>query len=328
MVFIMNQSEVIKGYLRDELALFERYLCASLKSDNERLSEMIAYVFDTNGKRLRPTLVLLTAKACGSIVPETYHGAVAVELLHTATLIHDDLIDKSDIRRGKSALHVVYDDTNAVLVGDYLLSSSLSEIVKTDNLEIIRIFSEQGKELAVGEIDQHTLAEEAIIDERAYFNMIDKKTASLMRTSIAIGAITGGAGEELVAQFQRIGSILGTCFQIRDDIFDYYNNDVGKPTGNDIKEGKITLPLIHALKNAPICESDEMKRLIKSQEYSDENIDRLLQFAKEQGGIDYAYEKMDKLLAEGEEMISSLPFNEEYKSLLLMFLAYLKERTY
>ncbi len=328
MVFIMNQSEVIKGYLRDELALFERYLCASLKSDNERLSEMIAYVFDTNGKRLRPTLVLLTAKACGSIVPETYHGAVAVELLHTATLIHDDLIDKSDIRRGKSALHVVYDDTNAVLVGDYLLSSSLSEIVKTDNLEIIRIFSEQGKELAVGEIDQHTLAEEAIIDEGAYFNMIDKKTASLMRTSIAIGAITGGAGEELVAQFQRIGSILGTCFQIRDDIFDYYNNDVGKPTGNDIKEGKITLPLIYALKNAPACESDEMKRLIDSQEYSDENIDRLLQFAKEQGGIDYAYEKMDKLLAEGEEMISSLPFNEEYKSLLLMFLAYLKERTY
>ncbi|HHU25596.1 MAG TPA: polyprenyl synthetase family protein [Bacteroidales bacterium] len=324
----MNQSEVIKGYLRDELTLFEQYLCASLKSGNERLSEMIAYVFGTNGKRLRPTLVLLTAKACGGIVPETYHGAVAVELLHTATLIHDDLIDKSDIRRGKSALHVAYDDTSAVLVGDYLLSSSLSEIVKTNNLEIIRIFSEQGKELAVGEIDQHTLAEEAIIDEGAYFNMIDKKTASLMRTSIAIGAITGGAGEELVAQFQRLGSILGTCFQIRDDIFDYYNNDVGKPTGNDIKEGKITLPLIYALKNAPASESGEMKRLIKLQKYSDENIDRLLQFAKEQGGIDYAYGKMDKLLVEGEEMIYSFPFNEEYKSLLLMFLAYLKERTY
>lgn len=128
--------------------------------------------------------------------------------------------------------------------------------------------------------------------------MIDKKTASLMRTSIAIGAITGGAGEELVAQFQRLGSILGTCFQIRDDIFDYYNNDVGKPTGNDIKEGKITLPLIYALKNAPASESGEMKRLIKLQKYSDENIDRLLQFAKEQGGIDYAYGKMDKLLVE------------------------------
>ncbi len=324
----MNQSEVIKGYLRDELALFEKYLCASLKSDNEHLSEMIAYVFNTNGKRLRPTLVLLTAKVCGGIVPETYHGAVAVELLHTATLIHDDLIDKSDIRRGKSALHVVYDDTSAVLVGDYLLSSSLSEIVKTSNLDIIRIFSEQGKELAVGEIDQYTLAKEVVIDEEAYFRMIDKKTASLMRTSIAIGAITGGAGEELVAQFKCVGSILGTCFQIRDDIFDYYNNDVGKPTGNDIKEGKITLPLIYALKNAPSSLSAEMKRLIESKEYSDENIIRLLQFAKDQGGIDYAYGKIDELLADGEEIISSLSFSEEDKSLLYMFLAYLKERSY
>ncbi|MGI6572480.1 MAG: polyprenyl synthetase family protein [Fermentimonas sp.] len=324
----MSQSEVIKEYLRDELALFEKYLCASLKSDNERLSEMITYVFDTNGKRLRPTLVLLTARACGGIVPETYHGAVAVELLHTATLIHDDLIDKSDIRRGKSALHVMYDDTSAVLVGDYLLSSSLSEIVKTNNLEIIRIFSEQGKELVVGEIDQFTLAKEAIIDEEAYFEIIDKKTASLMRTSIAIGAITGGAEKALISQFTRMGSILGTCFQIRDDIFDYYNNDVGKPTGNDIKEGKITLPLIYALNNAPACLCDEMTRLIESKEYSDENISRLIQFAKEQGGIDYAYGKIDKLLAEGEEIISNFPFSDENKALMRTFLAYLKERSY
>ncbi len=324
----MNQSEVIKGYLRDELALFEKYLCGSLKSDNDFLSEMIAYVFSTNGKRLRPTLVLLTARANGGIVPETYHGAVSVELLHTATLIHDDLIDKSAIRRGKSALHVVYDDTSAVLVGDYLLSSALSEIVKTNNLDIIRIFSEQAKALVEGEIDQFTLAQEAIIDEDAYFKMIDKKTASLMRTSIAIGAITGGADKGLISQFTRMGSILGTCFQIRDDIFDYYNNDVGKPTGNDIKEGKITLPLIYALKNAPSYLSDEMKQLIESKEYSDENIERLLQFAKEQGGIDYAYRRIDELLAEGEEVISNLSFNEEDKSMLLMFLAYLKERSY
>ncbi len=324
----MNQIGVIKGYLCDELSLFEKYLCASLKSDNERLSEMIAYVFDTNGKRLRPILVLLTARACGGIVPKTYHGAVAVELLHTATLIHDDLIDKSDTRRGKTALHVAYDDTSAVLVGDYLLSSALSEIVKTNDLEIIDIFSEQGKELAEGEIDQYTLAKKAIIDEDAYFKIIDKKTSSLMRTSITIGAITGGAGEELISQFMRMGSILGTCFQIRDDIFDYYNNDVGKPTGNDIKEGKITLPLIYALKNSPACLSDEMKQLIESKEYNDENINRLLQFAKEQGGIDYAYGKIDELLAECEEIISDLPFSEENKALMRTFLAYLKERSY
>lgn len=324
----MNQSEVIKRYLRDELAFFEKYLSASLKSENERLSEIIAYVFDTNGKRLRPTLVLLTARACGRIVPETYHGAVAVELLHTATLIHDDLIDKSDTRRGKSALHVVYGDTSAVLVGDYLLSSALSQIVRTHNQEIIRIFSEQAKALVEGEIDQFTLANEAIIDEEAYFKIIDKKTASLMRTSIAIGAITGGAKKALISQFTRLGSILGTCLQIRDDIFDYYNNDVGKPTGNDVKEGKITLPLIYALRNASSSLSDEMKRLIELKEYSDENIDQLLQFAKDQGGIDYAYGKIDELLAEGDEIILNFPFSEENKALMRTYLAYLKERSY
>lgn len=324
----MNQSEMIKDFLREELVLFEEYLRASVKSDNRRVSDMIAYVFDANGKRLRPTLVLLTARACGGIVPETYHGAVTVELLHTATLIHDDLIDQSDIRRGKSAVHVVYDNTRAVLIGDYLLSSALAESVKTNDLEIIRIISELGKDLAEGEMDQFSLAKEIIIDEDAYFKVIDKKTASLMRASIAIGAITGGAGEEMIPPFTRMGSILGICFQIRDDIFDYYNNDVGKPTGNDIKEGKITLPLIYALKNAPSHLSDEMLGLIESKEYSDENINRLLQFAKDQGGIDYAYNMMDSLLAEGEEIIASFPFSEEIKSFMRMFLSYLKDRSY
>ena len=154
---------------------------------------MITYVFNTNGKRLRPILVLLTAKACGRIIPETYHGAVTVELLHTATLVHDDVIDKSDIRRGRRSVNAVYDNTQAVLIGDYLLSTALAESVKTSNLEIIRIISELGKNLAEGELNQFSLANEVIIDEDAYFDVIDKKTASLMRASIAIGALTGGA---------------------------------------------------------------------------------------------------------------------------------------
>ena len=273
-------------------------------------------------------MVLLTAKACGGIIPETYHGAATVELLHTATLVHDDVIDRSDIRRGRRSVNAVYDNTRAVLIGDYLLSTALAESVKTKNLEIVRLISELGQNLAEGELNQFSLASEIIIDEKEYFDVIDKKTASLMRASIAIGAITGGAGEEMVSRLAYMGSILGICFQIRDDIFDYYSADVGKPTGNDIKEGKITLPLIYALRNAPKASSDEMIRLIESRDYSDENIIRLLRFAKEQGGVDYAYNKMNSLLAEGEEIISNFPFNEEIKSLMRLFLSYLRDRSY
>lgn len=324
----MSQSEVIKNFLQEELLLFDDYLRKAIKSDNPRLSEMIAHVFKANGKRLRPTLVLLTAKACGGIIPETYHGAVTVELLHTASLVHDDVIDRSDTRRGRRSVNAVYDNTNAVLIGDYLLSTALSQSVKTRNLEIVRIMSELGKSLAEGELNQFFLASEIIIDEDAYFNVIDKKTASLMRASIAIGAITGGASDEMVSRLAYMGSILGVCFQIRDDIFDYFQADVGKPTGNDIKEGKITLPLIYALRQAPESLRAEMIAIIESQEYTDDNIARLLLFAKEQGGVEYAYSKMNSLLAEGEGIISSFPFNDEIKSLMRLFLAYLRDRSY
>ena len=169
----MDQGQLIKNFLRDEMLLFEEYLQASVKSDNPLINEMVGYLFNTSGKRLRPLLVLMTAKACGGIIPETYHGAVTVELLHTATLIHDDVIDKSDTRRGKRSLHAVYDNTQAVLLGDYLLSTALLESVKTKDLNIIRIISELGQNLAEGELNQFTLANKIIVDEDAYFEVID-----------------------------------------------------------------------------------------------------------------------------------------------------------
>lgn len=324
----MDQGQLIKNFLRDEMLLFEEYLQASVKSDNPLINEMVGYLFNTSGKRLRPLLVLMTAKACGGIIPETYHGAVTVELLHTATLIHDDVIDKSDTRRGKRSLHAVYDNTQAVLLGDYLLSTALLESVKTKDLNIIRIISELGQNLAEGELNQFTLANKIIVDEDAYFEVIDKKTASLMRASIAIGAITGGADSEMITRFTQLGSILGICFQIRDDIFDYFTKDVGKPTGNDIREGKITLPLIYALQHAPEAISAEMMDIIKSRDYSDDNISRLLTFSKEQGGIDYAYGKMNALIENAEEMVSGFRLNEDMESLMRLFLAYLKDRRY
>lgn len=324
----MDQGQLIKDFLRKEMLLFEEYLKSSMKSDNPLISEMVGYLFNTSGKRLRPLLVLMTAKACNGIIPETYHGAVTVELLHTATLVHDDVIDKSDTRRGKRSLHAVYDNTQAVLLGDYLLSSALLESVKTNNFDIIRIISELGQNLAEGELNQFTLADRIIVDEAAYFEVIDKKTASLMRASITIGAITGGADSSMISRFTQLGSILGICFQIRDDIFDYFKRDVGKPTGNDIREGKITLPLIYALQQAPAAISDEMLQIINSRDYSDEHITRLLDFAREQGGIDYAYGKIEALIEEAEEIVSGFKFSEEMESLMRLFLSYLKNRKY
>ncbi|NLY25041.1 MAG: polyprenyl synthetase family protein [Bacteroidales bacterium] len=324
----MDQSQIIKDFLQEELLLFDEYLHNSVKSDNPRITEMVNYLFHSKGKRLRPILVLMIAKACGGIIPETYHGAVTVELLHSATLIHDDVIDKSEKRRGRRSVNAVYDNTQAVLIGDYLLSTALMESVKTNDLNIVRIISELGQNLSEGELDQFSLASEIIIDENAYFDVIEKKTASLMRASILIGAITGGAGSEMISKFSRLGTILGICFQIRDDIFDYYNSDVGKPTGNDIREGKITLPLIYALKNAPRDLSSEMLQIIESRDYSDENTSILLAFAKKYHGVTYAREKMDEYLAEAETIINDFMFNSEIKTLMNLFLSYLKERSY
>ncbi len=324
----MDQSQIIRDFLREELVLFDAYLQEAIKNDNPRISGIIDYVFKANGKRLRPMLVLLTAKACGQIIPETYHGAVTVELLHTATLVHDDVIDKSDMRRGRRSVNAVFDNTRAVLVGDYLLSSALAESVKTGDLNIVWIMSELGKSLAEGELVQFSLAEEILIDEASYFQVIEKKTASLLRASITIGAITGGASPQTISQFNRLGGILGICFQIRDDIFDYYKNDVGKPTGNDIREGKITLPLIHALQTAPEDVAGEMLQVVRSRDYSEENIERLLDFAKEYHGVGYAYEKIGQLLDEAEGIISKLAIDDQIKDLLRLLLIYLNDRKY
>lgn len=324
----MDQSQIIKDFLHDELGLFDNYLRKSIKTDNPRISGIIDYVFGADGKRLRPTLVLLAAKACGQIIPETYHGAVTVELLHTATLVHDDVIDKSDMRRGKRSVNAVYDNTRAVLVGDYLLSTALAESVKTRDLEIVRIISELGQSLSEGELVQFSLAEEVVIDETSYFEVIEKKTASLLRASITIGAITGGATQETVEIFSRLGGILGICFQIRDDIFDYYKTNVGKPTGNDIREGKVTLPLIYALRRAPEAKSDQVLKIIRSRDYSEENIEDILRFAKDYEGIEYANRKIRELLDEAESIISELSIDNQIKDLLRLFLSYLFERNY
>ncbi len=323
----MDESQVIKESLRDELSQFDIYLKKSLENNNPRISEILRHAFRVDGKRIRPMLVFLVAKCCGKITPATYHGAVTVELLHMATLMHDDVVDEASTRRGQPSSNAVFDNKRSVLAGDYVLSSALCESVKTDNLEIIGIISELGQNLAEGELNQYSLVNEIIIDEEEYFKVIDKKTASLLYACAKIGAISAGANHKTVEEFGKAGRILGIAFQIRDDIFDYYKADVGKPTGNDIREGKITLPLIYALNHAPRERSDEMMKIIRSYDYSPENIEMLLDFAKNNGGIDYAWRSIDSLLTEANQIIERVSIDNDFKVILNLLILYLKNRT-
>ncbi|HBF95441.1 MAG TPA: polyprenyl synthetase [Porphyromonadaceae bacterium] len=322
----MDESQVIKESLRDELNQFDIYLWKSLENNNSRISEILRHAFKVDGKRIRPMLVFLVAKCCGEITPATYHGAVTVELLHMATLMHDDVVDEASTRRGQPSSNAVFDNKRSVLAGDYVLSSALRESVKTNNLEIIGIISELGQNLAEGELNQYSLVNEIIIDEEEYFKVIDKKTASLLYACAKIGAITAGADRVTIDEFGKAGRILGIAFQIRDDIFDYYKADVGKPTGNDIREGKITLPLIYALNHAPQALSDEMMKIIRSCDFSPVNIELLLEFAKSNGGIEYAQKTIDNLLEEAEQIIENVSIDNEFKITLNLLVMYLKNR--
>ena len=326
----MDQSEVIRESLRAELTRFDDYLRQSIQNDNPRINTIIDHVFRVDGKRLRPILVFLTAKLYGEASEATYHGAVTVELLHAATLIHDDVVDESPTRRGQPSTNAVFDNKRSVLAGDFILSSALRESVKTQNLEVVRIISDLGKSLSEGELNQYALANEIVIDEEEYFKVIDKKTASLMSACTRIGAITANASPQTVETLTKLGQLFGICFQIRDDIFDYYDTNVGKPTGNDIREGKITLPLIYSLTYGPKGLSAKMMEIINQRDYTKENIGKLLDFAKENGGIQYAYEKMEEYLVQSERIIENLPFDDSnrYKEMLQLLLVYLRGRQF
>ncbi len=326
----MDKSQVIniKKSLRKEFEQFDIYLNQALNNDNRRVADIIEHSFNKDGKRIRPMLVFLVAKACGNVTKSTYHGAVTVELLHTATLIHDDVVDESFTRRGQPSANAIFDNKRSVLAGDYVLSSALRESVKTDNFEVIAIISQLGQKLAEGELNQYSLANEIIVDEEEYFRVIELKTASLLEACAKIGAITSGADSKTVENFGKIGNILGVAFQIRDDIFDYYKADVGKPTGNDIREGKITLPLIYALKNAPEADSEKMMQIINARDFSTDNIEKLIAFAKQHGGIEYAQKTNEQLLNQAEQLLNKISVVEEYKQMFSFLMIYLKNRSF
>ena len=315
----MSAREKIELPVAKEFKEFSESFESSLNSNTATLKDSIEHLHKSSGKHVRPLLLLLTAKACGNVTENTINTAVLVELLHTATLVHDDVIDETKQRRGVPSLNAIFDNRISVLVGDYLLASALIRSTLTGNLDIIGIVSRLGRDLAEGEIKQLEAAEEIIIDEEHYLNVIKMKTASLLSACTEIGAISVGASKETVKICREFGELLGYSFQIRDDVFDYFKDqNIGKPTGNDIREGKVTMPLLYALRSAAADEAAHMRDIILRKDFTQENIDSLIDFAKINGGIEYAQERMDYYYNKAINLLHSLPESDSRASLFLL----------
>lgn len=302
---------------------FER----SLRSETNRLQAAIDVILSSTGKHVRPLLVLLTAKACGRVTDQSINSAVLLELLHTATLIHDDVIDETKQRRGLPSLNAIFDNRISVLVGDYLLSTALIRSIQTGDMRIVGIISSLGRDLSEGEIKQLETADESVMDEACYMQVIHKKTASLLSACAEIGAISAQASAEIVAICRDFGQSLGYAFQIKDDIFDYFKEaNIGKPTGNDIREGKVTLPLLYALREGRREEADRFRAIIRSKDFTDANVEALIRFAKENGGIAYAESRMLAFRDEAVSKLSLLP-QSAAREALMMLADFVVERT-
>lgn len=291
----MSLIENIRQPILAELQVFKKIFAAALKTDNPLLSSINEYILEGSGKQLRPILTILAAKLCGDISNATYNAALSLELLHNASLIHDDVVDDTLERRGRRSINARWTNKVAVLSGDYMLSSSLITATRTGNLEILHSVARIGMELSDGELIQLTNTQKTKINEEDYFKVIRKKTALLFATCTEVGALSVNADAEKLIHLRNFGEYMGICFQIKDDVFDYYQDiEIGKPTGNDLQDGKVTLPLIYALQNSDDVEKETILSIIDSKDFTQENIDRVMQFARDRGGVDYAQNRMDE----------------------------------
>ena len=323
----MDHLSLIKQPIFGELDDFVLLFNQSLSHDDGMLAQVLTHIRQRGGKRMRPMLILLMAKNFGRVSGTTLHAAVGLELLHTASLVHDDVVDESSERRGQASVNALYDNKVSVLVGDFILSTALLYVSKTHSEAIVRRLSELGRTLSDGEILQLTNIQNKEITEEAYYEIIRRKTAALFEACAAIGAESAGACREDVEAAKQFGQNLGIIFQIRDDIFDYYDSkEIGKPTGNDMLEGKLTLPVIHAL-NAT-CDADMLAiaRKVKVREVSQAEIDRLVAFTKANGGIEYADQQMWSFHADCMRFIDERVKDSAIKMALKAYLDFVIER--
>jgi octaprenyl-diphosphate synthase len=324
---MINLSQIIKPVF-PEFEMFRENFSKLVQSEIPLLEKVLLHVLSSKGKHIRPLLLLLTAKATGEISPVTIDSAVLIEILHTTTLIHDDVVDDTKQRRGAPSLNAIFDNRIAVLTGDFFLAGAMLKAVETGNLTTIQIIAQVCRELSEGELMQLDNAEKHSLNEEKYFSVIRKKTATLISACSEIGAISVNASAETVLKCRQFGEYLGYCFQIKDDIFDYYEDiEIGKPTGNDIREGKISLPLLYALKNAGEKDKSRYRSIIDRQDFTTENVSALISFAKDYGGIEYAEQRLMEFKRKAMELINSFPASDARNSLLLMA-DYFSERAY
>ncbi len=323
----MDYLSIIKKPIESEIQGFISLFNESLSHTGNLQTEIFDRIKQRAGKRMRPMLILLMAKNYGSVNDATLNAAVGLELLHTASLVHDDVVDESDERRGQASVNAIYNNKVAVLVGDYILSTALLCVSLTHNELIIRYLAELGRTLSNGEILQLTNISSDEISEDVYYQVIKQKTAALFEACCAIGAISAGLPESRVEAARLFGSNLGVIFQIRDDIFDYYDSsEIGKPTGNDMAEGKLTLPVIHAVNTSG---DEEMRRLamkVKAGTVSAEEIARLVAFTKANGGIEYAERRMEELRQEALRFLSEEVSDDEIRQSLTAYLDFVIAR--
>lgn len=323
MDYLSAIRQPIASELNDFIDLFNR----SLSHTDGLLQQALDHIRQRAGKRMRPMLILLMAKSKGKVTDVTQHAAVGLELLHTASLVHDDVVDESAERRGQASVNKLYDNKVAVLVGDYILSTALLHISYTHNEVIVRYLAELGRTLSNGEILQLQNTHSKDFSEDAYYQVIKQKTAALFEACAAMGVLSAGANEEDIENAKSFGRNLGIIFQIRDDIFDYYDqSDIGKPTGNDMAEGKITLPAIYALNTTKDPEMLSIAHKVKDGTVTKEEIARLVEFTKMNGGIDYAEKKMWELHAESMAILDEEVEDGEVKDSLKAYLDFVIER--
>lgn len=324
----MDYLSIIRRPVEGEMEQFTELFRRSLEHEDGLLGQALEHIRKRMGKRMRPLLILLMARNFGQVSDVTLHAAVGLELLHTASLVHDDVVDESGERRGQASVNAIYDNKAAVLVGDYLLSTALLNVSFTHNETIVRYLAELGRTLSDGELLQLSNIQSREISEKGYFDVIKRKTAALFEACAAIGSLSAGASDEEVGRAKLFGQRLGLIFQIRDDIFDYYDSpEIGKPTGNDMAEGKLTLPAIYAVNN---CRHESIRKLaykVKDGTINQEEIAVLVEYTKTHGGIEYAERRMAEIHVKCAEYIREEVKDDDIAQSLQAYLDYVVART-
>ena len=316
----MNLNDIVIP-IKDEMKDFKLKLKSSISSQNSLIDTVVNYILKRKGKQIRPIFVFLTAGLNGRITDSTYRAAILIEILHTATLIHDDVVDDSNYRRGYFSINALWKSKYSVLIGDYLLSRGLELSVENKDFKFLGVLSNAVKQMSEGEITQLKKSRSLDINEETYFKIIQEKTASLFSSCCMMGAISSKATEEKIKKMHEFGLLVGKAFQIRDDLFGYLSFDTGKPSLNDFKQAKITLPLIHTLSKV---DTSTKRKIIKNlKKYR--AIDEIIEIVKENDGIKYSEKKMIQMIDEAYSILKKFP-DSEYKKSLISLLNYIIKR--